>query len=199
MIFDLRFDCAYSFFGFHDGFHKCQYFPYFHIQAPVAIAPWKSSVFDAFQYGNSCIQQQLSGVDDIGPQSEDCLFLNIFVPATPKSKRKLAVILFIHGGGFASGSGNDFLYVPDFLLEQEVILVTMNYRLGAFGFLSLNTKTHSGNMGLKDQQLALKWTHRNIGAFGGDKHRITLMGHSAGNFFCDFHSKSLLCSQFHTF
>lgn len=90
------------------------------------------------------------------------------------------MIFFIHGGGFASGSGNNFFYGPDFLLEQEVILVTMNYRLGAFGFLSLNTKTYSGNMGLKDQQLALKWTHRNIGSFGGDRRRITLMGHSAG-------------------
>lgn len=100
--------------------------------------------------------------------------------ATPKSNRKLAVIFFIHGGGFASGSGNNFFYGPDFLLEQDVILVTLNYRLGAFGFLSLNTKNYSGNMGLKDQQMALKWTHRNIGAFGGDRRRITLMGHSAG-------------------
>lgn len=100
--------------------------------------------------------------------------------AIRKSNRKLTVIFFIHGGGFATGSGNNFLYGPDFLLEQDVILVTLNYRLGAFGFLSLNTKNYSGNMGLKDQQMALKWTHRNIGAFGGDRRRITLMGHSAG-------------------
>lgn len=77
--------------------------------------------------------------------------------------------------------GNNFFYGPDFLLEQDVILVTMNYRLGAFGFMSLNTKSYSGNMGLKDQQMALKWTHRNIRHFNGNRQQITLVGHSAGN------------------
>lgn len=102
----------------------------------------------------------------------------------------MAVIFFIHGGGFFYGSGNNFFYGPDFLLENDVILVTSNYRLGAFGFMSLSTKTYSGNMGLKDQQMALKWTHRNIRAFGGDRRRITLMGHSAG--MCVPFSKSAL-------
>lgn len=106
----------------------------------------------------------------------------IITSANRKPHKKLAVIFFIHGGGFAYGSSNNFFYGPDFLLEQDVILVLANYRLGAFGFMSLNRKSHSGNMGLKDQQMALKWTHRNIRAFGGDRRRITLMGHSAGNF-----------------
>lgn len=97
-----------------------------------------------------------------------------------KLHQKFAVIFFIHGGGFSEGSANDYFYGPDFLLEQNVILVTTNYRLGTFGFMSLNTKTYSGNMGMKDQQLALKWTYRNIRAFGGDQQRITLMGQSAG-------------------
>lgn len=82
--------------------------------------------------------------------------------AIRKPHKKFAVIFLIHGGGFAFGSGNNFFYGPDFLLEQDVILVTMNYRLGAFGFMSFNTKSYSGNMGLKDQQMALKWTHQNI-------------------------------------
>lgn len=100
--------------------------------------------------------------------------------ANRKQQKKMAVIVFIHGGGFAMGSGNALFYGPDFLLEQNVILVTLNYRLGVFGFMSLNTKLYSGNMGLKDQQLALKWIHKNIRAFGGDRKRITLMGQSAG-------------------
>lgn len=97
-----------------------------------------------------------------------------------KSSKKLPVIFYIHGGGFSEGSGNNFFFGPDFLLEKGVIVVTINYRLGAFGFMSLNTKQHSGNMGLKDQYTALKWIHHNINAFGGNKHRITLMGQSAG-------------------
>lgn len=92
----------------------------------------------------------------------------------------MAIIFYIHGGGYAEGSGNDFFWGPDFLMEQGVILVTFNYRLGIFGFMSLNTRHYSGNMGLKDQHMALKWTHHNIGAFGGDRSKITVMGQSAG-------------------
>lgn len=97
-----------------------------------------------------------------------------------KPDEKFAVLIFIHGGGFADGSGNDDWFGPDFLVEQRVILVTFNYRLGIFGFLSLDSPQYSGNMGLKDQQLALQWTHRNIEQFSGDKDRITLFGESAG-------------------
>lgn len=92
----------------------------------------------------------------------------------------MPVIFFIHGGGYSEGSGNDFFFGPDFLTEKDVIVVTINYRLGALGFMSLNSKQYSGNMGLKDQLMALKWTYRNIHAFHGDKRRITLMGQSAG-------------------
>lgn len=72
------------------------------------------------------------------------------------------------------------LYGPDFLIEKHTILVTLNYRLGIFGFLSLNATDYAGNMGLKDQQLALKWIHANIDRFGGDNKRITIFGQSAG-------------------
>lgn len=89
-------------------------------------------------------------------------------------------MFWIHGGGFSEWSGNDQLCGPDFLVEQNVIVVTFNYRLGIFGFLSLGTPDYSGNMGLKDQQLALKWIYENIEQFSGDKKRITIFGESAG-------------------
>lgn len=101
--------------------------------------------------------------------------------------KKLPVIFYIHGGGFAEGSGNDFFHGADFLIEQDVILVTFNYRLGAFGFMSLNTEQFSGNMGLKDQHTALKWIHNNIHAFGGDQKRLTVMGHSVGAASAHYH------------
>lgn len=90
----------------------------------------------------------------------------------------LAVVFSVHGGGYISGSGN--INGPDILLNQDVVLVSFNYRVGVFGFLSLGTKEYSGNMGEKDQLLALKWVHSNIHRFGGDADNITLFGISAG-------------------
>ena len=92
----------------------------------------------------------------------------------------MAVLFFIHGGAFIGGSSNDDIYGPDFLIDKRTILVTHNYRLGILGFLSLQLPEYSGNMALKDTQLALKWTHKNIERFGGDSKRITVFGHSAG-------------------
>lgn len=78
---------------------------------------------------------------------------------------KMSVIFFIHGGGYMSGGSS--WHGPDLLLDEDIVLVTINYRLGPFGFLSLNTAEYSGNMGLKDQLLALKWVNENIEHFGG--------------------------------
>lgn len=89
---------------------------------------------------------------------------------------------FCTGGVFIEGAGDDYFFGPDFIVEKRTILVTHNYRLGIFGFLSLNSTEYSGNMGLKDQQLALKWIHSNIHRFGGDNKRITVFGHSAGTY-----------------
>lgn len=86
-----------------------------------------------------------------------------------------------------AGTGNDDVYGPDFLIEQNVILVTINYRVGVFGFLSFDTPEYSGNMSLKDQQLALKWISENIESFYGDNKRITLFGDSAGGISAHFH------------
>ncbi|KAJ6643814.1 Venom carboxylesterase-6 [Pseudolycoriella hygida] len=102
--------------------------------------------------------------------------------------KKLPVIFFIHGGGFYSGSGN--IYGPELLLDHDVILVTFNYRLGAFGFLSLGNEDYSGNLALKDQLLALKWVRDNIRVFGGDKNKITIHGWSAGCWSVSLHMVS---------
>lgn len=108
---------------------------------------------------------------------EDCLFINVFTPSTAPVE-PLPVIFAIHGGAFSAGSG-DWLG-PELLLDRNVILVTFNYRLGPYGFLSLGTSKYPGNYGLKDQLLALQWVNRNIQHFGGDRSKITLYGHSAG-------------------
>lgn len=89
--------------------------------------------------------------------------------------KKLPVLIWIHGGLFASGSGSsDDAYGSDFMMEKEIILVTLNYRLGMLGFLSVDHYGYSGNMGLKDQQLAMKWIFDNIEFFGGNCSEITL-------------------------
>lgn len=110
------------------------------------------------------------------------VWIKFFPLAERNSDEKLAVLFFIHGGGYTEGSSNDIFYGPDFIIEKDTILVTFNYRLGPLGFLSLGSAEYSGNMGLKDQQLALKWTHANIDRFDGDNQRITILGHSAGKF-----------------
>lgn len=92
---------------------------------------------------------------------------------------------YIHGGGYFFGGSSGF--GPDFLINENVILVTINYRLGPLGFLSLGTPEYSGNMGMKDQVIALEWVKNNIEQFGGDKQRITIFGESAGGSSVHFH------------
>jgi para-nitrobenzyl esterase len=124
------------------------------------------------------------------PQSEDCLFLNVYVPATSKPHSKLPVFLWIHGGALVTGTGAD--YDPSVMVaENNIIVVTINYRLGALGWLvepGLIAQTPSffqnigdaGNYGLMDQQFALQWVQRNIAGFGGDARKVTVGGESAG-------------------
>ncbi|KAM3965307.1 juvenile hormone esterase [Aphomia sociella] len=112
--------------------------------------------------------------------TEDCLILNIFVPAN-RTQSYLPVYVNLHGGGFKSISGNrDVIYGPQFFIQQEVILITLNYRLGALGFLSLEVDEASGNAGIKDVILALKWIKKNIEKFRGQKSNITVGGQSSG-------------------
>jgi len=152
-------------------------------------------VFQASQFGNECPQTDTSG-SFVG--DENCLFLNVYTPEVRKNQDKdnghkvyedhdkddgLAVMVWIHGGGLTSGAGSEFDSTP--LVEGgDVIVVTINYRLGVLGFFAhpaLDSEGHlAGNYGFMDQQFALRWVQRNIGAFGGDPDRVTIFGESAG-------------------
>uniref|UniRef100_A0A0N4ZWL3 acetylcholinesterase n=1 Tax=Parastrongyloides trichosuri TaxID=131310 RepID=A0A0N4ZWL3_PARTI len=131
--------------------------------------------------------------DTFGNQSEDCLYLNIWVPRTGSKntsegedpnddEKKKGVLVFIHGGGLRYGSSSLSMYNGSYLAAKtKLIVVTMNYRLGVFGFAYMsNGKNITGNMGLLDQQLALKWVHENIANFTGDPNNVTLWGQGAG-------------------
>ena len=104
---------------------------------------------------------------------EDCLYLNVY---STQPKEALPVLVWIHGGGFTAGAGD--WYRPDYLLDYDLLVVSINYRLGALGFLSLDSPTLSGNQGLRDQALALEWVQNNIAAFGGDPKRVSVGGAS---------------------
>ena len=118
--------------------------------------------------------------------SEDCLYLNIYTPEL-KPTKPLPVMVWIHGGGFICGSGNDDFYGPEILIRHGVILVTINYRLDIAGFLCLHTEDVPGNAGMKDQVAALRWIKKNISHFGGDPENITIFGESAGGMSASYH------------
>ncbi|XP_055381572.1 juvenile hormone esterase-like [Condylostylus longicornis] len=123
------------------------------------------------------------------PMSEDCLKLNVY---TRNKDALQPVLVFIHGGAFVFGGGQSYSYGPQYLLDNDLVLVTINYRLGPFGFLSTKTKDATGNYGLKDQVLALKWIRDNIKEFGGDPNSVTIFGQSAGGWSVSAHLVSPL-------
>ncbi|XP_044021103.1 uncharacterized protein LOC122861020 [Aphidius gifuensis] len=148
-------------------------------QPPVDVDAWSTTLI-ARSEATAC--SQVTKNKYIG--NEDCLYLNIYTPWTSFNESKnelLAVMVWIHGGEFIAGEIDSKLYGPDFLIADNVVLVDMNYRLGALGFLSLDIPEATGNMGLKDQVLALKWIQKNIKKFGGDPTKVTLFGQSAGS------------------
>ena len=137
-----------------------------------------TSPFKAIKHGSVCYQNYLFNFrkSDI-VSNEDCLYLNVYSPGTEKND--LAVMVWIHGGGFVAWESNPF--VSDLLAAHgDVIVVTFNYRLSLWGFLSTEDEHSPGNYGLFDQHLAIKWVHENIRAFGGDSNRVTIFGESAG-------------------
>ena len=156
-------------------------------EAPVPAEPWGDNVLEAFKEGAVCPQLPNKATIEANGMSEDCLFLNVFVPGNDLEVSGLPVMVFVHGGGYVFGSGGDFYYGPEFLMDEGIILVTINYRLGALGFLGLGNPTAPGNTALWDQHLALTWVQNNIEAFGGDPARVTLSGESAGSFSVMYH------------
>jgi para-nitrobenzyl esterase len=157
-------------------------------KAPAPAPRW-TKVRKATEFGARCMQGRI--FDDMvfrddGP-SEDCLYLNVWMPAT-SAKERLPVMVWIYGGGFSAGATSEPRQDGENLAREGVVVVSMNYRLGVFGFFShaelAKESAHhaSGNYGLLDQVAALQWVQRNIAAFGGDPDNVTIFGESAGSF-----------------
>lgn len=153
---------------------------------PQPSEPWKG-MRPAKQFGPIAPQNPMPGgiiIHEPQPQDEDCLYLNIWTKGLDDARRP--VMLWIHGGAFIIGSGSEAMYTGGKLASYgDIVLVTINYRLGACGFMNLDVITGgkipaSGNEGLLDQVAAIKWVHDNISGFGGDPDNITVFGESAG-------------------
>jgi para-nitrobenzyl esterase len=165
-------------------------------QPPVGELRWKapqtpkkwSGVRKANTFGSNAMQKPVFGdMNFRAPSmSEDCLYLNIWTPSK-KPNEKLPVLVYFYGGGFVAGDGSENRYDGESLAQKRIVTVTLNYRLGIFGFfshpeLTKESPNHaSGNYGLLDQQAALLWVKKNIAAFGGDPDKITIAGESAGS------------------
>ncbi|HEX4605545.1 MAG TPA: carboxylesterase/lipase family protein [Candidatus Angelobacter sp.] len=159
-------------------------------KAPQPAPAWQGTR-QATEFSNACWQTQYPAAaaiyqSKLPPLSEDCLYLNIWTSAK-SAKDRLPVMVWIHGGGFTRGSGSSRSYDGEILSRKGAVIVTMNYRLGVFGFfalpaLSAESEHHaSGNYALLDQIAALQWVQKNIAAFGGDPNRVTIFGESAGS------------------
>ncbi len=157
-------------------------------KAPEPAPAW-TGIRKAAEFGPRCMQGRVFSdmvFRDAGP-GEDCLYLNIWMPAAP-TKKRLPVMVWIYGGGFVAGSTSEPRQDGGDLSKKGVLVVSFNYRLGIFGFFSHpdlsreSGRNASGNYGLLDQAAALKWVHDNIATFGGDPDNVTIFGESAGSF-----------------
>jgi len=155
----------------------------FRWRPPQPCVSWKG-IREANKYGADCPQRTFPGSTAV--MSEDCLFLNVWAPAAATAKSKLAVMVWIHGGGFTGGSGAGSGSAGDAFAKQGVLLITINYRLGRLGHFAFPalSKEHpeefKGSYAYMDQIAALKWVKENIAAFGGDPGNVTIFGFSAG-------------------
>lgn len=154
---------------------------------PQALTAWKG-VRPAVQFGPRCMQHPVFGDMNFrsSEMSEDCLYLNVWTPAK-KSDERLPVLVYFYGGGFVAGDSSEPRYDGESLAAKGIVVVTMNYRLGIFGFfahpeLTKESPHHaSGDYALLDQNAGLSWVQQNIAAFGGDPKRVTIGGESAGS------------------
>ncbi|KAB0794136.1 hypothetical protein PPYR_13756 [Photinus pyralis] len=144
-------------------------------QPPEQVKGW-AGVYNATKDGAACPQPELSNTN------EDCLFLNVYTTQLPHkgSNPNRPVLVFFHPGGYYSWGGYSEAFGPDYLLDQDIVLVTLNYRLASLGFMSTGDKFAPGNNGLKDQVVALRWVKQNIASFGGNPNLVTIFGYSAG-------------------
>jgi para-nitrobenzyl esterase len=156
-------------------------------KAPQPAAKWTGER-DATKFGAHCAQNAVFAdmIFQDGVNSEDCLFLNVYAPANATPKSKLPVMFWIHGGGFAGGASSEPRHNGDYLPLKGVVLVTINYRLGVFGFLATSDLAKeangtAGNYGLLDMVAALEWVKANIKEFGGNPDNVTIFGESAGS------------------
>ncbi|MFE5138390.1 carboxylesterase/lipase family protein [Streptomyces fagopyri] len=169
----------------HDGYRTFDGIPYasppvgrLRWEPPHRAAPW-SGVRDATRPTSACPQP--AGEVPGGSTDEDCLHLNVTMPDGPGRARARPVIVWLHGGGFTTGAGSSY-DAHRMATRGDVVVVTVDYRLGVLGFLAHGGLPGSGTFGLADQQAALRWVRAEIGAFGGDPHDVTLAGESAGGY-----------------
>ncbi|MDI2126529.1 carboxylesterase/lipase family protein [Yinghuangia seranimata] len=153
-------------------------------RAPQPAAPWRG-VRDATRQGPACVQFVDIGIDPAQPRSEDCLSLDLYRPRWAHPGTRLPVIVWIHGGAWVQGTGTQFGGRTTADLTGAIV-VSINYRLGALGYLALpgldaESREGSGNWGTLDQAAALRWVHDNAAAFGGDPGNVTVTGQSAGS------------------
>jgi para-nitrobenzyl esterase len=176
-------------------------------QAPVGDLRWKppqpvkhwKGVRQALQFGPRCMQHAIYGDMNFhsNGMSEDCLYLNVWSPAQ-RSNGGLPVLVYFYGGGFVAGDSSEPRYDGESLAARGLVVVSMNYRLGVFGFLAHPELTKeslhgaSGNYGLLDQNAALQWVQQNVASFGGDPNRVTIAGESAGSISVSAHMVSPL-------
>jgi para-nitrobenzyl esterase len=154
---------------------------------PQPLKKWKG-VRQATQFGARCMQAPIFGDMNFrsNGMSEDCLYLNVWTPAK-SGKERLPVLVYFYGGGFVAGSSDEPRYDGESMARRGIVAVTVNYRLGVFGFFAHPELTKesphkaSGNYGLLDQAAALRWVRENIAAFGGDPNKVTIAGESAGS------------------
>jgi para-nitrobenzyl esterase len=156
-------------------------------KAPQPVQNW-SGVKTADKFGAQCMQRRVFSdmVFRAAGMSEDCLYLNVWTPAKSASDR-LPVLVYFYGGGFIAGDGSEPRYDGAAMARKGIVALTVNYRLGVFGFFAHPELTKespqraSGNQGLLDQAAALRWVQTNIAAFGGDPKKVTIAGESAGS------------------